>query len=251
MNTGGARPRVLLVTDGAFGDDAIVRCVRLAARALPAGWLGVQLRDKRRPLVSLRLFALELRRVTRAVGARLVVNGDARLARDVGADGVHLGGGAGRVGDARACLGPSAWISVAAHSDAAVRDAVTDGADAVLVSPVFASRPPRVAAPPKEARGLEVLRSARALARAGGRPVAVYALGGVDAGNARACIEAGADGVAVVRALLASPDPGRVARTLHESLARAGGAALAYSWADGELRGVSRDHLQAAAASPR
>ena len=47
----------------------------------------------------------------------------------------------------------------------------------------------------------------------------MYALGGVDADNARACAEAGADGVAVVRALLASPEPARVARAMHDALA--------------------------------
>jgi thiamine-phosphate pyrophosphorylase len=234
------RPRVLLVTDRAFGDDAIVACVRRVGRALPRGWLAVQLRDKHRPLVSLRVLAWQLRAATREVGASFVVNGDPRLARDVGADGVHLGGSEGgadaaRVLDARGHLGARAWISVPAHSDEAVRVAMKVGADAVLVSPVFASRPPWVGAPGKQARGVGVLRSARALVRAAGRPLAVYALGGVDAGNARMCLEAGADGVAVVRALLSSPDPARDARALHESLARAGPRALAYDWPDGEL----------------
>jgi thiamine-phosphate pyrophosphorylase len=207
--------RLILVTDPVFGDDAIVRCVELVAAALPRGWLSVQLRDKQRALVSLRVFASRLRLVTRAAGAALVINGDARLARDVGADGVHLGSDAGKVRDARALLGPRTWVSVSAHSDGAVRRGIADGADAVLVSPVFPSRPPSVYAPSKEGRGLDALRSARDLSE--GR-IAVYALGGVDADNARACAEAGADGVAVVRALLASPEPARIARAIHDAL---------------------------------
>jgi thiamine-phosphate pyrophosphorylase len=209
-------PRIILVTDPAFGDDAIVRCVEAVARALPPGWLSVQLRDKRRPLVSLRVFASRLRLVTRAVGAALVVNGDARLARDVGADGAHLGAGAGRVQDARALLGPRAWVSVAAHSDEAVRDGIRDGADAVLVSPVFPSRPPGMHAPGKRGRGLDALRSASTFSPG---HLAVYALGGIDASNARACRASGAHGVAVVRALLASPHPARAARAIHDALA--------------------------------
>jgi len=222
------RPRVVLVTDPVFGDDGIVRCVEAVAHALPEGALAVQLRDKQRPLVSLRVFASRLRLVTRAVGAALVINGDARLARDVGADGVHLGTGAGTVQGARAAAGADAWVSVSAHSDADVRRAIADGADAALVSPVFPSRPPSLHAAAKEGRGLEALRSARALAQtlapdaadhpSGGDRLAVYALGGVDADNARACAQAGADGVAVVRALLATPDPGRIARALHDAL---------------------------------
>jgi len=209
-------PRIILVTDPAFGDDVIAHCVEAVARALPAGWLSVQLRDKRRPLVSLRVFASRLRLVTRAVGAGLVVNGDARLARDVGADGAHLGAGAGRVKDARALLGPRAWVSVAAHSDEAVHDGIRDGADAVLVSPVFPSRPPGTHAPGKQGRGLDALRSASALSRG---HLAVYALGGIDASNARACAASGAHGVAVLRALLASPYPARAARAIHDALA--------------------------------
>lgn len=209
------RPRLILVTDPVFGDDAIVRCVEAVAGALPTGWLSVQLRDKQRALVSLRVFASRLRLVTRAAGAALVVNGDARLARDVGADGVHLGKDAGRVSEARAVCGARIWVSVSAHSDGAVRRAIADGADGVLVSPVFPSRPPSVLAPTKEGRGLDALRSAHTVSA--GR-IAIYALGGVDADNARACAEAGADGVAMVRALLSSPEPARIARAIHDAL---------------------------------
>jgi thiamine-phosphate pyrophosphorylase len=166
--------------------------------------------------VSLRIFASRLRIVTRNVGATLVINRDARLARDVGADGVHLGRDAGTVEDARAVLGKRAWISGSAHSDGAVRRGIEARADAVLVSPVFPSRPPSVLAPTKQARGLHVLRAARDLAQ--GR-IGIYALGGVDVGNARACAEAGASGVAVVRALLASPRPAQDARALHDAMA--------------------------------
>jgi thiamine-phosphate pyrophosphorylase len=209
------QPRILLVTDPVFGDDGIVRCVEAVARALPAGTFCVQLRDKQRALVSLRVFASRLRLVTRALGAGLVINGDPRLARDVGADGVHLGKGAGTVSEARVTCGKGAWVSVSAHSDGAVRRAVSDGADAALVSPVFPSRPPSVYAEEKEGRGLDALRSARVVA---GRALRLYALGGVDADNTRACVQAGADGVAVVRALLACPEPGRVARAMHDAL---------------------------------
>jgi thiamine-phosphate pyrophosphorylase len=208
-------PTLILVTDPFFGDDALVACIEAAGKNLPKGALCVQLRDKQRSVVSLRVFASRLRLVTRAIGATLVINGDPRLARDVGADGVHLGRDAGTVDDARSIVGKRAWISVSAHSDGAVRRGVAEGADAVLVSPVFPSRPPSILAPSKEGRGLEALRTARASA---GDRAGIYALGGVDADNARACADAGADGVAVVRALLASPEPGRVARAIHAAV---------------------------------
>jgi thiamine-phosphate pyrophosphorylase len=211
-------PRIILITDPRFGDDEIARCVRLVGRALPPGWLCVQLRDKRRPLASLRVFASHLRWVTRTVKASLVINGDVRLARDVGADGVHLGRDAGAVADVRAVCGARVWVSVAAHSDEAVRVAREGRADAVLVSPVFPTRPPAFSEPPasrKVPRGAGALRSARAI---GGERLAVYALGGITVENARACMAAGADGIAVIRALLASAEPARAARALRDAL---------------------------------
>ncbi len=210
-------PRIVLVTDPVFGDDQILRCVRDVGRALPRGSFGVQLRDKARPVVSLRLFAARLRDATRAAGAALFVNGDAGVARDVGADGVHLGGGAGSVKEARAVFARRAWVSVAAHTDDDVRRACDEGADAVLVSPIFRTRSPSLSGRHKAQRGLEALRSAQSIARGG--PF-VYALGGVTAETAAACGKAGADGVALIRGLLASAEPSRVARSIDDALAR-------------------------------
>ncbi len=207
-------PRLILVTDPSFGDDAIVQCVERVARALPSGALAVQVRDKSRAPSSLRVFAGRLRVVTRAVGAALLVNGPPDLARDVGADGVHLASGAASVATARAVVGRQ-WIFVATHSDEDVRRAARDGADAVVVSPVFASRPPGGFGPAKRGRGVAALRAARAVA--GGAPV--FALGGVDEHTAPACRAAGAYGVAVMKALLGGAFPGRSARAIHDAVA--------------------------------
>jgi thiamine-phosphate pyrophosphorylase len=218
---GPAAPRIWLVTDPAFADDAILACVDRAARGLPRGAFGVQLRDKTsRHVASLRELALALRVVTSRHGAWLVVNGRPLLARDIGAEGVHLGREAAAVTEARAAVGRPTWVSVAAHSDAEVLAAVEAGADAVLVSPVFPTRPPSALAAAKKARGLEAIRSARAAIGAGPTGPTLYALGGVTPERVLACAEAGADGVAVLRALLASEHPGQVARAIHDALPR-------------------------------
>ncbi len=203
----------MLITDPGFGDDTIVRCVATVAAALPPGAFVVQIRDKGRALGSLRLLAWQLRGVTAAHGALLVINGRAELARDVGADGVHLGGGAGSVAQARAVLRRVSWVSVAAHSDEDVARAREEGADAVLVSPVFPTQSRAFDGRQKEARGLGCVRSARHVA---GADLCVYALGGVTAASARACFASGADGVAMTRSLLGTPDPGREARAIHD-----------------------------------
>lgn len=196
-------PRVLLITDPSYPDDTVLRVVAPAARALPPGTFAVQLRDKERP--DRAAWASRLRMVTRELGVPLLVNGDASLARAVGAEGVHFPSDASdsAIEEAR-----DLWRSVAAHDDAAVTRARGLGVDAVLVSPIYAT-------PGKgPARGTDAL--SRAVVLAGGE-LAVIALGGVSVSNVAQCAEAGADGVAVIRALLEASRPEEVARVLKRS----------------------------------
>ena len=201
-------PRILLVTDPAYGDTHIERVVQSVGQAIPRGEFAVQLRDKRRGTQAVRALAERLRSLTAAHGARLLINRDVALALEIGADGVHLGGDdVAGLAAARQAF-PRGWISAAAHSDADVLRASDHGLDAVLVSPIFAT-PGK--GPP---RGLPALESARAC----GGPLAIYALGGVDASRAAACGRAGATGVAVLRGLLAARDPVAEARAILAAL---------------------------------
>jgi thiamine-phosphate pyrophosphorylase len=193
-------PRVLLITDAAYPEEVVLRVIEAAARVLPAGAFAVQLREKGR--VDRAAWATRLRGVTRELGVALVVNGNVRLAREVGAEGVHFGGGATA---AEVEVGRGLWRSMAAHRDEDVTEARGRGVDAVLVSPIFAS--PGKGAP----RGVEAVKRAVELAEGA---LAVLALGGIGVAEATACREVGADGVAVIRALLGAREPGRVASQL-------------------------------------
>jgi thiamine-phosphate pyrophosphorylase len=181
------------------------RIIRSAAAALGPGGLLVQLRDKESSEAELALAARALRDVTRLARAVLVINGPAALALAVGADGVHLPSAAPSAGAtlascvaaARGLLGESALVTAATHDDDELRAAASSGATAALVSPIFTT-------PGKgPARGVAAIESARAIVDASRRTPAllVYALGGVTPENAGACCAAGADGVAVIRAL--------------------------------------------------
>jgi thiamine-phosphate pyrophosphorylase len=196
-------PRVLLITDPAFSEDVTLRVIQAVSAALPVGAFAVHLRDKVRDRSVRAAFAWRVREVTMRAEVPLIVNGDEALARDVGAEGFH---------SRRPPVEPGFWRSVAAHSDKDVERAMRASVDAVLVSPIFDS-------PGKgDPRGVAALSSARAIA---GEGVAIFALGGVDVTNARACFEAGADGVAVIRALLGAADPAAVARALYDAAALA------------------------------
>ena len=112
---------------------------------------------------------------------------------------------------ARRALGPSALIGLSAHDEAEARAAAIGGADYVTFSPVFSSlSKPGYGRP----AGLEGLRD---LARRARLPV--VALGGIDAGNAAACLEAGAAGLAVIGSVMAQDSPGRAVAALLEQVA--------------------------------
>jgi thiamine-phosphate pyrophosphorylase len=120
----------------------------------------------------------------------------ADVALALGARALHLPEGGLGEREVRHYLGQGVFLSRACHDPLR---AAEPGADAVLLSPIFEARKGR------PALGLSVLE--RVLAeRATELGPALYALGGVDAGNAAACMAVGATGVAVIGAALA-PDP--------------------------------------------
>lgn len=201
-------PRIVLITDPRYADDALAHKLDAALAVATLGLVAVQLRDKHRPTGRLLPLARRLREVTRKHRAHLVVNDRIDLALAVEADGVHLGRLSIPVPDARRLVGPDTFVSVAAHSHDELRKAIDDGATAALLSPIFAS-------PGKgDPLGLDALRTARTIAPS----FPVYALGGVDVTNARACIEAGAHGVAMIRAFFDEEDPAGTMRRLLDAV---------------------------------
>jgi len=191
------RPRVVQISAADLLPEAELwaRLAAIARRPAAARALfAVQLRDPQLPTRELEALGARLRQVTRALGAALVVNDRLDLALALGADGVHLGRRSVRVEDARALL-PQAWIAVACHVVGEVIDAASAGADAAVLSPIFAS--PGKGTP----LGPAALEAARAAA---GEGIQLIALGGVTAENAATCFAAGADAVAAIRADLSS-----------------------------------------------
>lgn len=187
-------PWLILVTDETRLPDPAG-----AIRGLPRG-SAVILRHygaPDRPTLARRLAALCRRR-----GVWLLIAGDCRLAAAVGADGVHLPEAAARRGP-MVCGGRSALrrpgflVTAAAHSPMALRRAARAGADAALLSPVFAT------ASHPGAKGIGALRFAAWCRRA---PLPVYALGGIDRRAARRLKGAGSAGFAAIGGLAGIAD---------------------------------------------
>ena len=203
-----------LVTDRALARGRPLADVVRAAVA--GGVTCVQLREKEASALEFAAAALELLALLRPLGVPLIVNDRIDVALAAGADGVHVGQQDLSVADARR-LGPPGWIvGVSAES---VEDAVRaerEGADYVGASPVFATPTKADHAPPLGLAGLRALRAATKLP--------LVAIGGLHAGNARETIRAGADGLAVVSAIVAADDPRAAAAELRREIAAAKGA---------------------------
>ena len=177
--------------------------------ALTGGVRFVQFREKDLAYDERLSLGREVASLTNEHGACLLVNGDAELAEALGSDGLHLGKGTVSVSAVRAG-GYTGLIGYSAHSGEEAARAFSQGADFVTLSPVFPTKS-KFSSGPK--LGIDAFERERAVA---GGPV--YALGGVGAENASICLKRGAQGVALIGAILAAEDPALAAREVRAAL---------------------------------
>jgi len=197
-------PKLLIITDLHVADEATTcACVDRALAVSPLE-IAIGVRDHDAPIARRLTFARMLLPIVRAHGARLFVHDRVDLALVVGADGVHLASRSIDARDARRLLGDRAWIGRSCHDEGELLRAVDEGVNAVTLSPVFAS--PGKGTP----LGVDRFRAMRAKVPS----MHVLALGGIDASNAASARDAGADGVAVIRAVLAAHDPAEIVRRM-------------------------------------
>jgi len=171
----------------------------VVAEALRGGLRAVQLREK--DLAAGQLFALacELRKLTREYGARLLINDRIDVALAVAADGVQLGKAGLPVAEARRILGNERLIGYSAHSADEALQAQRDGADFVTLGPVFQT--------PSKLQYGEPVGTAVLSEVAGKLGIPVFALGGIKLDSVAETMSAGAQGVALISAIIASPNP--------------------------------------------
>ncbi|MBP7489346.1 MAG: thiamine phosphate synthase [Azospira sp.] len=175
------------------------RLLMLAEAALAAGISLLQYRDKSGDSVRRREQATALLALCRRHGTRLIINDDAALAREVDADGVHLGGEDGDLAAARALLGPDKLIGASCYADfARAQAAAAAGANYVAFGAMYAS--PTKPQAPRAPFNL-VTRARQELPG-----VQVAAIGGITLDNAAPVIAAGAQFVAVITDLFEAPD---------------------------------------------
>ena len=185
----------------------------IARLACAGGADAIQLRDKSRSPEELITIGREIRAITRTAGALFIVNDSPGVALACGADGVHLGQDDMAAGMARSRAPRPFIIGISAGSVDEAIAAEEAGADYVALSPVFATASKDNAGP---GQGLAVLREMKAAVS-----LPVIAIGGITKENLGDVIVAGADGVAVISAVVAQPDIAAAARDLKERIAGA------------------------------
>lgn len=178
-------PALILMTDQVRAPDPIG-----AARALPCGSAIILRHTDAKARAALARALIEM---ARNRGLMLLVAGDAPLAAEIGAHGLHLPEARAREAAHWRALKPAWIITAAAHSARAVATARIVGADAALLAPVFATSSHPDRAP------LGLLRARLIAARAG---LPVYALGGVNAETVARLARSNFAGIAAIEALL-------------------------------------------------
>jgi thiamine-phosphate pyrophosphorylase len=169
----------------------------------------VQLRDKVLSARELHGLARELQAVCDRFGALFILNDrvDVALAADV--DGVHVGQDDLPPRIVRGMMGHRKIVGVSAHSTAQALAAQGDGADYVSCGPLFATPTKPDYAPV----GLDLIRDYRRIVT-----IPFVAIGSIDEGNVAEVIAAGADRVAVVRAVGGAPDAAGAARRMKDKI---------------------------------
>jgi thiamine-phosphate pyrophosphorylase len=194
-------PPVYAILDSDFASQPIARLAEVLASS---GIKLMQLRDKHSPARRIYQQARELEAILTPRNVTFIVNDRADVAAICGAAGVHVGQDDLPVEDARRICGPTRWVGVSTHSLEQLRAADRTSADYIAVGPIF---PTGTKEDPDPVVGVDIVRIAHQITR---KPL--VAIGGITLESAPEVFRAGADSVAIIRDLIAAPDPGGRAR---------------------------------------
>lgn len=183
--------------------EVIEACISGGARV-------IQLREKTWPASKILEVGRYIRSVTRQNNVTFIVNDRVDLALALGADGIHVGQQDIPVQVVRKLVGPDMVVGTSAGTPEEARKAEKDGASYIGVGPVFPTETKKDARSP---RGLDFLAEIKKSTN-----LPVYGIGGIKIENAGSVIRAGADGVAVVSAVVGAENIEEAARRFVEEI---------------------------------
>lgn len=193
-------PLLCLITDELQEPGEVER---KTVDACDAGCRLVQLRNRILGARSLLAHAERMREITAARGALLAINAGCEVPATIGADAIHLPGAAPSADEQRAAFGASIGIGRSIHSSREVERFASERPDYFQFGPVFSTASKaRYGAP----QGVERVReTAERIAITAG-DTKLVAVGGIEASNLAAVIDNGADGIAVIGAVMSAAD---------------------------------------------
>ncbi|MEK6678482.1 MAG: thiamine phosphate synthase [Nitrospirota bacterium] len=171
--------------------------IQIAEKALLGGVKFIQYREKQLSKRESYKIALQLKEITKKFNATLIINDDIDIAMAVDADGVHLGQEDFPVQAARKILGDDKIIGLSTHSFKDAEEAQGSGADYIAIGPIFRSTTKDV----REPLGADIIKEIRKISR-----LPVIAIGGINENNIEDIMKTGADGAAVISAIIAKED---------------------------------------------
>ena len=211
MKTGNIDYSLYLVTDRGLARGRST--LEIVSAAVHGGATVVQLREKDCSTRDFIEQGLAIKEFLKDQGVPLIINDRVDVAQAVRADGVHLGQTDMPLGLAKKILGDSMIIGISAESLQDAIEAEKGGADYLGVSPIYATPTKTDTAPPLGLEGLRQIRKAVRLPLVG--------IGGLNRDNAAEVIRSGADGVAVVSAIVAADDPQTAADAIKQTIKEA------------------------------
>jgi thiamine-phosphate pyrophosphorylase len=164
--------------------------------ALEAGVDVIQLREKDLSIRELFDMAVWMRELTREYGAGLLINDRLDVALSVGADGVHLGQSSIPASAVRKISGNGFMVGISAHGVEEATRAEKDGADFITLGPIYETPSKLKYGKPL---GIDTLKEVKSRVS-----TPVLAIGGIKLERVKEVMEAGADGIAVISAILGS-----------------------------------------------
>ena len=185
--------------------DQAERLVARVRDAFSGGVSVLQYRDKLRTFQERLELGRELKLLCAEYQVKFIVNDDLELAKALDADGLHLGQEDGDPAAARAALGPKKIIGISTHSLKEALEAQAAGADYVGFGAIY----------PTASKEVEAIQGPEQLALLKEKlTIPIVAIGGISRDNACAVIDAGADAVAVISAVLSARSPGLAAEEI-------------------------------------
>ena len=187
-----------------------VELTKTVGYSIEGGVGTIQLREKDLSARELYVLARKLREITKYLNANLIINDRVDIAMAIGADGVHLGWQSLDINTVRKIIGQEKLIGFSAHNLQDAKNAEYEGADYATISPIFDTPYKDYFIKPIGASEIKKIKDQI--------KIPVIALGGINENNVREVLSCGADGIAVISAVLTSKYPEKIANILYSEV---------------------------------